>query len=134
LLLVDEISFASWWQIEKIHDNLCTLRENQTARYGGLHVIYAGDFRQLEPPGQGGQPLYEEQCQQFSDWINCYIKLKGKHRFKQDPRWGALLHRCCNGQLSEKDIQSISGRVVARNNRTVGNGTPLPPKCEICYL
>jgi hypothetical protein len=127
LLLVDEISFASKWQIEKIHDNLCTLKEKRHSRYGGLHVIYAGDFRQLEPPGQGGQPLYEEQCQQFSDWINCYIELKGKHRFKQDPQWGALLRRCRNGQLSDKDIEWINGRVVGRNNKTVGNGTPLPP-------
>jgi hypothetical protein len=35
-----------------------------TATYGkGLHVIYTGDLKQLEPPGQGGKPLYEEQCQ-----------------------------------------------------------------------
>jgi hypothetical protein len=126
LLLVDEISFATRWQIEKIHENLCQLKENQAARYGGLHVVYAGDFRQLEPPGQGSKALYEEECQQFTDWINCYIELKGKHRFKQDPGWGALLGRCRNGKLSESDIKWINGRVLSGDNKTRTTKTPLP--------
>jgi hypothetical protein len=47
----------------------------------------------MEPPGQYDKPLYEDDCLEFEEWINCFIELEGMHRFKDDPEWGKLL-RC----------------------------------------
>ena len=126
LLIIDEISFASKQDFEKIHSHLCRLKENREAYYGGINVIFAGDFRQLEPPGKGDKKaVYLEHCPQFQDWINCYLELNGMHRFRDDGTWGEVLLRFRDGKVTDADIQFINERVVA-NGATVGNRTPLP--------
>ena len=69
-------------------------------------------MRQLEPVGASKKPVYTEYCAEFKDWVNCYIKLNGMHRFKDDPAWGNLLIRLRNGEITELDINKINERVV----------------------
>lgn len=112
LVIVDEISFADHKVIEKIHKILCRLKDNREAKYGGLNIVFAGDFRQLEPVGPGRWPLYKKNCTEFIDFINCFIELNGLHRFKNDLEWGRLLHRLRNGEATRDDIELINTRVV----------------------
>ena len=44
--------------------------------------------------------------------INCYIELKGQHRFKNDPQWGLLLTRYRDGALTVEDIDKINSRLI----------------------
>ena len=46
------------------------------------------------------------------DWVNCYIELNGMHRFKRDVRWGKLLLRMWNGELTMEDVEFIYTKVV----------------------
>jgi len=47
--------------------------------YGGMNVIFSGNMRQLEPVKT--EPVYNEVCPKFKDWVNCFIELEGMHQF-----------------------------------------------------
>ena len=53
--------------------------------------------------------------------VNCFIELKGLHRFKQDLEWGKLLYRFRNGEVTEEDIDTINSRVVDENTELPSN-------------
>jgi hypothetical protein len=112
LLILDEISFAGKAILIKLNERLCELKENPMARYGGINMVFAGDFSQLEPVS--GEPLYvSTSFQQWHDWINCYIELRGNHRFAKDPEYGQIMARFREGKVTMSDIQKINTRVVA---------------------
>ena len=119
LLIIDEISFASKEDFSLIHRRMQTLKQKLDGVYGGLDIIFAGDFRQLEPVGKHKQPVYTENCPEFKDWTNCFIELKGMHRFKDDPQHGRRLLRFRDGTVTKEDIAHI-------NKRVVKNDTELP--------
>jgi hypothetical protein len=82
-----------------------------------LNIIFAGDMRQLEPIGMGNRgeakkPVYDEPCPEFKDWVNCFVELKGMHRFQDDRNWGCLLLRFRNGEVTRQDIDTINECVV----------------------
>ena len=82
------------------------LRENYIELYGGINVIFCGDFRQLEPVGNSDLPIYKvtgAEKQLFHDAINCFLELKGLHRFRDDVRWGKVLMRFREGCVSNKE-------------------------------
>jgi hypothetical protein len=64
--------------------------------YGGLNVVFAGDFSQQEPPCR--TPIYEgKECPAFHGLLNAFIELDGQHRFKQDPLYGDVMLGFRNG-------------------------------------
>jgi hypothetical protein len=61
------------------------------------------------------KPVYKESCPEFKDWTNCFLELNGMHRFTQDPEWGRLLMRFCEGAVTGDDIDMINDRVVTES-------------------
>ena len=60
---------------------------NPSEYYGGMNIVFIGDFRQLKPVGHSNSTIYSD-CN-FSQWydaINTYIELKGRYRFSQDKK------------------------------------------------
>ena len=106
-------------ELENLDDKLRDLMQKTNAIYGGLHVLFCGDFRQLEPCT--GRPLYSRSIldQKWSNSINCYIELKGLHRFKDDLEWGYILQRIRRNTYTQHDIDTINTRV----NLTPPSGT-----------
>ena len=84
-------------------------------------MFFSGDFWQLEPVGENKKPEYEQECPIFKNSINCFIELKGLHRFKQDLEWGKLLYRFQNGEVIEEDIDNINSQVVDENTELPSN-------------
>ena len=97
------------------------LKQNQTKPFGGINIVFSGDMRQLEPVGENKKPVYEQECPIFKNSINCFIELKGLHRFKQDLEWGKLLYRFRNGEVTEEDIDTINNQVVDINTNLPSN-------------
>jgi PIF1-like helicase/Helitron helicase-like domain at N-terminus len=112
LVIIDEISFASKQDIVAINDKLKVLKQCSYKTYGGINVIFCGDFRQLEPVGYSKKPSYEEEVPLFEDSINCYIELKGKWRFQDDPQWGNLLSKFQDGNVQIEDIQNLNYHIT----------------------
>ena len=117
MVIIDEISFASKKDISMINTKLAKLKQQHFLRYGGVNVVFCGDFRQLEPVGANKLPIYAENVPEFKDWINCYIELNGMWRFKHDLRWGKLLQRIRDGKARDKDIKRINKHI--KRNSTI---------------
>lgn len=115
MVIIDEISFASRSDFSKFHQHMRRLKQQLHLPYGGLSIIFSGDMRQLEPVAQGVNPVYQDDCPEFKDWVNCFIELDGMHRFKDDPEWGHILLRFRNGEATEDDIDKINESVVDEN-------------------
>ena len=112
MLIVDEISFASKSDFQKIHSNLCKLKRNIGKSYGGLNIVFSGDLRQLEPIGKYNPPIYKDTCVEFEHWVNCFIEMNGLHRFKDNMAWGLMLRRFRDGTVTKEDLQEINKHVV----------------------
>ena len=96
-----------------MHKQLGKLKQEINKRFSGLNIIFSGDFWQLEPVGRGKLPIYKDDCPYFIDRVNCYIELNGMHIFKKHMRWGKLLMRMWNGELTKEDVEFINTKVVS---------------------
>ena len=93
LLIIDEISFASEEDFSKMHHNLKVYMQENYRIFGGLNMVFAGDYSQLEPVQR--DPIYKggNESELFQKAVNCYIELDGKWRFINDPAWGVMMGR-----------------------------------------
>ena len=119
MLIVDEVSFLSEHLLVKLDTHMRKLNEKKDAMYGGIHIIFVGDFFQLLPV-RGGVPLFKGNTMQFGA-INKAIFLNVSHRFEEDPSYGEIMRRFRIGLVTREDIQKI-------NTRFIGNSdVSLPP-------
>jgi len=67
VLIIDEISLADKNLFQNLDRNLKVLTGNRRLLYGGIHIIFTGDFMQLAPVQ--GIPIYRD----FEDfyWHQC---------------------------------------------------------------
>jgi hypothetical protein len=115
LLIIDEISFAGAEDIRKLNKVLRKLLQKVNKKYGGMNIVFMGDFSQLPPVKK--QKIYEtETLLEWFEWINCFVELKGKWRFKDDPEYGDTLLRFRDGIPSQADFDFINSRVIKNEN------------------
>jgi hypothetical protein len=125
LVIVDEISFATSADLSKLDEKLKLLKESVHGRYGNLHMVFIGDFSQLEPVS--GKPMYyETNFPIWHDWVNCFIELSGQHRFKEDPDFGDIMKRIRNGQGTNADIAVLNTRVIGADHPNAPTMADLP--------
>ena len=113
VLIIDEISMAGIDMFSKLDKHLRILTGNRHLLYGGIHIIFTGDFMQLAPVG--GSPIYSR----FNDihWhgsLNAAIFLdQGNHRFHKDPAWGEMLKRIQLGVPTTEDLEKMNERLLS---------------------
>ena len=108
MLILDEISFANISDLDHLDRNLRQLRAKLNTLYGGISILFSGDFHQLKPVN--GKPLYEKSSSFWHDAINSFIELDGQHRFQEDPAWGNILQRFRTGFPRDEDFDIINAR------------------------
>ena len=114
MIIVDEISFATKKLIRDLNSNLMYLKQAPNKIYGGLSVVFAGDFFQLEPVNS--DVLYKDPSfYQWFEWINAFVELKIAHRYKNDPIWAGIMQRFHDGKLKQSDFDLLDSRVISRN-------------------
>ena len=88
--------------------------EDRMKPSGGYSIIFADDFRQLEPCGtKPVQLLFSRKMSHvWCNLLNAVIILESDHRFKEDPQYGQLLQRLWAGDLSTKDCKWLNERVI----------------------
>jgi AAA domain/Helitron helicase-like domain at N-terminus len=116
LVIIDEISFASQKDFEKMCSNLQKLKKQRYKLYGGVNMTFLGDYSQLVPIKQ--EPIYakDNYCPEFHGALNCYIELNGKHRFKDDPEFGELNFRMREGNPTLDDIKKLNENCMVSEN------------------
>jgi hypothetical protein len=121
LVIIDEISFANKSTLKSIITALEILKQNYFGKYGGISIIFTGDFLQLEPVA--GEALFvDDSFEQWYEWINCFVELFGGHRFK-DKAYMRLLRRLRSGMLTKQDFDELDKRVVYTESNNLNNLT-----------
>ena len=130
MLIVDEISFMPDDQLQKLDQRLKEMRD-RAKPFGGISIVFAGDFRQLEPSGSSENNLLfsRQSSNLWNDSINVIIILNNEHRYKDDPRYGQIMKKMWQCDLSKRHRKLFNTRIVGRN------GLKLPSTFEgdACY-
>jgi len=159
-LIIDEISMISCSVLQEISSQLISIRgADPNCDFGGVHVIFFGDFHQLHPCS--GIPLYNSSAEK-ADWnetiqgrllwkrVNQVIMLTEQHRQIDDPNFGQLLERirhakttcCCQGkhhmhlssqctQTNTCDYHVLLARVVTADDAKKIREDPDWNRCKI---
>jgi ATP-dependent DNA helicase PIF1 len=117
VLIIDEVSMMS----KKIFDILDligkSIKHNQRP-FGGIQLIFTGDFYQLPPVGNINEPETSQFCFESENWYNVFplrnhIELKTMFRQK-DADYIRILSQIRTGEIDEKSIE-ILRRYVKRD-------------------
>jgi ATP-dependent DNA helicase PIF1 len=125
VLIVDEVSMMSR-KIFDICNEIAKRARNCTLPFGGIQVIFTGDFYQLPPVGNFGEPDTEEFCFESNNWFSVFklenhIQLKTIFR-QSDPVYIDILSEIRTGKLSEKNLSILTERVGRAYNPSENNG------------
>ncbi|KAG7352578.1 PIF1-like helicase [Nitzschia inconspicua] len=123
LVTVDEISFASVEDVDVLNQKMKQILDNTMAPFGGVPVVFSGDFTQLLPVG--GIPLYRrDEGAEWRQSINVFMELKTNHRFGKDLVWGKLLGRFRDHGPTTDEVATINARVVGACNGPLEKNVP----------
>ena len=106
-MFVDEISFADQNFINSMDEALRTLTQKRDKTFGGLPVVFVGDFFQLPPVGSNDLLYLDDTPGSWFHSINSFVKLHGGHCFK-DQVYRQLLERLRLGKMTNADIRLIN--------------------------
>ena len=127
MLFIDEVSFMTSSNLQNLDRKLRFLTQNVYELYGGVSIIFVGDFHQMNPVK--GTPLYKVNNLQFNS-INRAVFLNRSHRFKEDPVFGNILRKFRNGDITEDDIVYINSRYIENPDVTLPEHSKLRYACS----
>ena len=117
VLVIDEISFFSMSLLRKLNKHLQFIRGCHDKPFGGIHIVFVGDFHQLDPIAtKASDFLYRGATNGLWEGsLNVAIFLEDTHRFRDDPKFGEVLKKLWRGQFDRDDKKYINSRVVGPN-------------------
>jgi ATP-dependent DNA helicase PIF1 len=113
-LIIDEVSMLSYKLFDTLHTLAQTIRNN-TLPFGGIQLVCIGDFYQLPPIGDYGDPESAAFCFQAPCWrevftLDNHIELTTIFR-QRDPLYRKILNEVRTGTLTEESTQALQQRV-----------------------
>ena len=91
ILVVDEVSMLSLKLFNMLNDIGKAIRKNLRP-FGGIQIIFSGDFYQLPPVGDKDEPETQQFCFESDDW-------------------NSVFHRDCQIELKKIILQKLCGEV-----------------------
>lgn len=112
VLVIDEISMLHRNQLDLVNWVLKFFKGNELA-FGGVQVIFSGDFFQLPPIGAEGETSRQKFAFMSDAWLEaepviCY--LTEQHRQSENDLNG-ILNEIRNGEVSQRSIDLLESRV-----------------------
>lgn len=125
VLILDEISMLSK-KVFEIIEELGRLCRKSTLPFGGLQVVFVGDFYQLPPVGTEGEPDTEQFCFESSVWKTIFkqenhIELQTIFRQK-DKEYIDILMQIRKGELHEDKINILQKYLNREYDSEKNNG------------
>jgi ATP-dependent exoDNAse (exonuclease V) alpha subunit len=136
-LIIDEMSMVGLSLLARLNRVVKTAKHvNSEAPFGGVNVIFFGDYLQYSPVLD--KPLYQScssvnqyterhidiQCaQKVISQINCVVKLNQQMR-TEDVRYLELLNRLRNGRTTMEDYQLLCSRIIGSSNLQISLQQP----------
>jgi len=116
ILVVDEVSMLSLKLFNLLNEIGKTIRGN-VKPFGGIQLIFSGDFFQLPPVGDKDEPDTQRFCFESDDWNSvfhrdCQIQLKKIFRQK-DEIYSTILNQIREGKIKRKS-NDLLHQYVAR--------------------
>lgn len=127
-LIIDEVSMLDSSVMRSLHDQLTKIRSKPELAFGGVNIIFVGDFLQL--PSVTGSDIYipdkKQTAQAFILWrqLNAVVILDQQMRQAGDTRYAALLSRLQLRRPTKEDIELLYSRV----------GLPIPGRLNNANL
>ncbi len=100
VLIIDEISMLSGNTLNQVHSILKTAKQNNEP-FGGMQVVFVGDFFQLPPIQRGGGPsdyAFFSEAWQSAKPLTCYLEEQHRH---DDELLSSLLASIRSGDIEE---------------------------------
>ena len=117
-MIIDEVSMLSCQTMVALNAQLMKIKNHSAAAFGGVNIIFFGDFLQF--PAVSRLDLYLDSPQnQYASghrlWhsLNAAVILRQQMRQVDDPEYTALLQRVRYRVPSEDDIAKLNARIGA---------------------
>ena len=128
ILIIDEVSMMSQKILNILNKIGQTLRNN-TRPFGGIQVVFCGDFFQLGPIGEPEEPETGMFCFESPHWFSIFpqdnhIELKTIFR-QRDPAYINVLSEVRRGELSQENIDLLQKYVKREYDPEQNNGCVL---------
>jgi len=110
ILVVDEVSMLSLKIFNMLNDIGKAIRKNQRS-FGGIHLIFSGDFYQLPPVGDKDDLDTQRFCFESDDWNSvfhrdCQIELKKIFRQTHDI-YSSILNQIREGRIKKRSNELL---------------------------
>jgi ATP-dependent DNA helicase PIF1 len=117
-LIIDEVSMMSLKIFDVLNKVGQSSRRNYMQPFGGIQVIFIGDFFQLPPVGKAIEPETSMYCFQSANWYKTFplpnhVVLKTLYR-QRDPVFVKVLQEVRMGVLSEESCSILDARTKAK--------------------
>ena len=125
VLIIDEVSMMSLKIFETIERVARAVRGSK-AIFGGIQVVFTGDFYQLPPVGSPDEPSTSQFCFESPKWrevfrLENHIKLVTVFR-QTDETYIRILNQIREGELTPEDRQILVDKVGIRPDDKTGLG------------
>jgi ATP-dependent DNA helicase PIF1 len=111
ILIVDEISMLSY-KLFNLLNQLGKILRNNERPFGGIQVIFSGDFFQLPPVGNADDPDTLRFCFESEEWNTVFQKenqVQLKKIFRQtDDTYTNILNQIRNGKIKRSSFNLLS--------------------------
>lgn len=125
VLIIDEISMMSS-KIFEVIENIARIAKMSSLPFGGIQVIFTGDFYQLPPVGNQYEPDSNQFCFESKLWYSVFslanhIQLKTIFRQK-DPLYIEILLQIREGNISDANKEILKTYVKREYDIEKNNG------------
>ncbi|MGQ2117542.1 helix-turn-helix domain-containing protein [Ornithobacterium rhinotracheale] len=112
VLIIDEVSMLHKHQLNAVNDVLQYFKDN-TQPFGGIQVVFSGDFFQLPPIGEEREESRDKFCFMSAAWVDakpfiCY--LTEQHRQSNNPL-NQLLNEMRAGEVSPLSYDMVNEKI-----------------------
>jgi ATP-dependent DNA helicase PIF1 len=123
-LILDEVSMLSEKVFDIIEELGRVIRRNNTKPFGGLQVVFTGDFFQLPPvETESGEGRFCFQSKKWSQVFKPENHIELKTMFRQtDPAYIGMLQEIRHGTLSKENIEILKTYVKRETDLEKTNG------------
>ena len=126
VLIIDEISMMSKSLFELLDMIGKRIRRNSFKPFGGIQLVFTGDFYQLPPVGNNSEPDTVSFCFESSKWyetfiINNHIELTTMFR-QTDLEFQSILLNIRKGNIDENQIKLLQTYVHREYDQEKHNG------------
>lgn len=130
VLIIDEVSMMSKKLFDML-DHIARRVRKINKPFGGIQLLFSGDFYQICPIKDDDDPDTEKFCFESENWYKTFpinVALKKIFRQQNDNVYAEILNRVREGSISSDDISVLDKRIGISDDRIIIQPTKLFPK------